>query len=83
MTNPQNVKLKVYLSSGSNSLYLSIFNFLLAHIIIIYPFLLKEDIILLKFSGIVFGLHFSRISSGIPFVLNLNSFVMKLYVIEL
>ena len=39
--------------------------------------------ILSKLSGKELTSHLSKISSGIPFVINLNSFVIKLYTIEL
>ena len=59
------------------------FIILLAHIIIIKPLLLNMETILSKLSGIVPGSHLSNISSGFPFVINLNSFVIKLYTIAL
>ena len=81
--NPQKVKLFIY----SSILLLSLYSFTLiifeAHIIIIKPFLLYIDITLSKFSGTLLLSHLSKISSGIPFVINLNSFVIKLKTIAL
>ena len=47
------------------------------------PFLLYKDMVFSKFSGILLLSHLSNISSGMPFVINLNSLVIKLYTIAL
>ena len=48
-----------------------------------YPLILIKAIVFLIFSGKDFLLHLFKISSGIPFVINLNSLLKKLYIMAL